>query len=282
MDRDRRRQFAEKQKSTVDLKKKKEKKRNLDRPALETHRAKSRQRGEPEEESPDEDDGGDGDDDSDDSEGMASRLDRILEGPHPTIVDVPRTEAPKGAPSGPRKSQQRQPSPRRSRADTPPEPAPGRTVPCPQPPPASKVGHRVKSLMTGPLTRGRAVASSKGGTDRRSASPGAGQAGDAELRPAPAREGPGAHHRKGWPLLPRSGRLCPLGSILSRSGGRRRRRSTSRRRGNSCVRDSSSRSRKKERRSGGQGDPCSRSCWSRIDSRSYGSSRSSSSRGASS
>ncbi|XP_021319220.1 uncharacterized protein LOC110436446 [Sorghum bicolor] len=197
VDRDRRRQSAEKQKSTVDLKKKKEKKRNLDRQALETHRAMSRQRWEPEEESPDEDDGGDGGDDSDDSEGMASRLDRILEGPHPTIVDVPRTEAPKGAPSGPRESQQRQPSPRRSRADTPPEPAPGRTVPCPQPPPASKVGHRVKSLMMGPLTRGHAVASSKGGTDRRSASLGAGQAGDAELRPAPAREGPGASTRGG-------------------------------------------------------------------------------------
>ena len=64
----------------MDLKKK-EKKNNLERQALETHRAKSRQRGKPKEESPDEDDGGDGDDDSDDSEGMASRLDQILEGP---------------------------------------------------------------------------------------------------------------------------------------------------------------------------------------------------------
>jgi hypothetical protein len=180
----------------VDLKKK-EKKKNLERQALETHRAKSRQRGEPEEESPDEDDGGDGDDDSDDSEGMASRLDRILEGPPPTGVDVPRTEVPKGTLSGSRESQQREPSPRRSRADTPPEPAPGRTVPRPQPPPASKAGHRVKSLTTGPLTRGRAASSSKGGTDRRSTSPGAGQAGDAEPRPAPAREGPGASTRGG-------------------------------------------------------------------------------------
>ena len=74
------------------------------RQVLETRRAKSRERGEPEEESPDEDDGGDGDDDSDDSEGMASHLDRILEGPPQTGVDVPRTGVPKGAPGGSRES----------------------------------------------------------------------------------------------------------------------------------------------------------------------------------
>ena len=96
VDRDKRRESAEKQKSAMDLKKKKEKKKNLERQALETRRAKSRQRGEPEEESPDEDDGGDDDDDSDDSEGMVSRLDRILEGPPRTDVDAPRTGAPKG------------------------------------------------------------------------------------------------------------------------------------------------------------------------------------------
>ena len=45
---------------------------------------------------------------------------------------------------------------------------------------------------------------------------------------------------------------------------------------------SSSRSRKYERKSGGLGDPCSRSCWSRTSSRSCGSSRSSNSRGVSS
>ena len=77
--RDKRRESAEKQKSTMDLKKKNEKKKSLERQALEIRRSKSRQRGEPEEESPDEDDGSDGDDDSDDSVGMASRLDRILE-----------------------------------------------------------------------------------------------------------------------------------------------------------------------------------------------------------
>jgi len=56
--------------------------------------------GEPEEESPNEDNGGDGDDDSDDSEGMASRLDRILEGPPQTGVDVPRTGVPRGRQAG--------------------------------------------------------------------------------------------------------------------------------------------------------------------------------------
>ena len=181
MDRDKRRESAEKLKSAKDLEKKKEKKKNLARQALETRRAKSRQRGEPEEESPDEDDGGDGDDDSDDSEGMASRLDRILKGPPQTGVDVPQAGDPKGALSGSRESQQRESSPRRSRADTPLEPAQGRTIPRPQPPPASKAGHRVKSLAMGPLTRGRAASSSKRETGRRSTSPGAGQAGPGAL-----------------------------------------------------------------------------------------------------
>jgi len=197
VNRDKRRQSAEKQKTAKDLDKKKEKKKNLDRQALEACRAKSRQRGEPEEESPNEDDGSDGDDDNDDSEGMASHLDRIVEGLPPTGVHVPRTVVPKGAPNESRESQRREPSPRRSRADTPSEPAPGRNVSRPQPPPASKAGHQVKSLTAGPLTRGRAAASSKGGTDRRSASPGAGQAGDAEPRPTPAREVLGALTRGG-------------------------------------------------------------------------------------
>jgi len=52
VDRDRRRQSAEKLKSAKDSAKKGEKKKNLDRQALEARRAKSRQRGEPEEESP--------------------------------------------------------------------------------------------------------------------------------------------------------------------------------------------------------------------------------------
>ena len=98
VDRDRRRQSAEKLKSAKDSAKKGEKKKNLDRQALEARRAKSRQRGEPEEESPSDDD--DDDEGSDDSEGMASRLDRILEGPPRGDVDVPRTETPMEGPSG--------------------------------------------------------------------------------------------------------------------------------------------------------------------------------------
>ena len=134
VDRDKRRESVEKQKSALDLKKKNEKKKNLERQALETRRAKSRQRGEPEEESPNEDDGGDGDDDSDDSEGMASRLDRILEGLPRANANAPWTGAPKEGPSRSLERQQRESSPRRSRADTPPAPAQSRSVPHPQPP----------------------------------------------------------------------------------------------------------------------------------------------------
>ena len=46
-------------------------------------------------------DGNEGDDGSDDSEGMATRLDRILEGPPQADVVVPRTGAPKGHRVGP-------------------------------------------------------------------------------------------------------------------------------------------------------------------------------------
>ena len=197
MDCDRRRESAEKSKSTKDLERKKEKKKNLVRQALETRRAKSRQRGEPEEESPDEDDGGDGDDDSDDSKGMASRLDRILEDPPQTDIAIPRADGPKAASSGPCDGQQGESPPRRSRADTPPAPTQGRAASRPRPLPTPKAGLQAKSLATGPLTHGRAAASSKGEASRRSASPGAHQAGDAEPRPAPAREGPGASTRGG-------------------------------------------------------------------------------------
>jgi len=85
----------EKQKSMKDLEKKKEKKKNLERQALKKRHAMSRQRGESKEESPDEDDGGDGDDGSDDSEGMAARLDKILEGPPQADVDAAQMGAPK-------------------------------------------------------------------------------------------------------------------------------------------------------------------------------------------
>jgi len=134
VDRDKRRESTEKQKNALDLKKKNEKKKNLERQALEMRRAKSRQRGEPKEESPNEDDGGVGDDDSDDSEGMASRLDKILEDPPRADADAPRTGAPKEGPSRSLERQQRESSPRHSRADTPPTPAQSRSVPRPQPP----------------------------------------------------------------------------------------------------------------------------------------------------
>ena len=49
MDRDKRHESAEKSKSAKDLEKKKENKKNLTRQPLETRRAKSRQREEPEE-----------------------------------------------------------------------------------------------------------------------------------------------------------------------------------------------------------------------------------------
>jgi len=192
VDRDKRRESIEKQKSALDLKKKKEKKKNLERQALETRRAKSRQRGEPEEESLDEDDGGDGDDDSDDSKGMASRLDRILEGPSRVDVDAPPTDAPKEGSSGSLERRQRESSPRCSRADTPPAPMRGLSVPRSQPPPASKAGDRAKPLATGPLTRGRVAASGKGEASRRSGSPSARLVVAAEPRPAPAREVPGS------------------------------------------------------------------------------------------
>jgi hypothetical protein len=112
VDRDARRRFAKKSKSAKDSKKKGEKKKNLDHQALEARRSKSRQRGEPEEESPSDEDGGDDDEDSDDSKGMASRLDRILEGPPRGDVDAPRTGTPK---EGPGRSHRR-------RADTPRRP----------------------------------------------------------------------------------------------------------------------------------------------------------------
>ena len=128
VDRDKRRWSTEKLKSAQDSEKKGTRKKNLDRQALEAHRAKSRQRGQPEEESPSEDDGGDDDGDSDDSEGMASRLDRILEGPSRGDVDAPRLGAPKEGPGGFH----------RTRADTPPAPAPSRAVPHHQHPPCPR------------------------------------------------------------------------------------------------------------------------------------------------
>ena len=140
VDRDKRRQSAEKLKSVKDSEMKEKKKNILDRQSLEARRAKSRQRGEPEEESPSEDDGGDGDDDSDDSEGMESCLDRILEGPPRGDVDTPRTGTPKEGPGGSH----------RPRADTPPAPTPSRAAPRPNLP-----LHQRRVARLSPRRRGR-------------------------------------------------------------------------------------------------------------------------------
>ena len=147
VDRDARRRSAEKLKSAKDSKKKGYSKKNLDRQALEARRSKSRQRGEPKEESPSDDDGDD-DEDSDDSEGMASRLDRIHEGPPRGDVDAPRMETSKG-PGG-----SYCPC-----ANTPPVPVTGQVAP--RPPPMPKTGGHARPQATGPLTRGRAAASRK-------------------------------------------------------------------------------------------------------------------------
>ena len=188
VDLERRRESAEKQKSAKDLEKKKEKKKNLERQALEKHRVKSRQKGESEEDSPDEDDGNEGDDDSDDSVGMAARLDRILEDPPRADADTSRVGASKKSSGGARDGQQKEASPRRSRAESPPVSARGQSVSPPQPPPTSGVGHWVKTMATGPLTRGRAAvaASSQREGGRGSTSPGARHVGGVEPRPAPA------------------------------------------------------------------------------------------------
>jgi len=135
VDCDRRRQSAEKLKSAKDSARKGEKKKNLDRQALDARRAKSRQRGEPEKESSSEDD--DDDEGSDDSEGMASRLERILEGPPRGDFDVPQTEAPMEGPNGSH----------RPRADTPPVPMTGPVAPRPPPAPRG-------AAMLGPRRRG--------------------------------------------------------------------------------------------------------------------------------
>jgi hypothetical protein len=170
-------------KSAKDSAKKGEKKKNLDRQALEVRRAKSRQRGEPEEESPNDDD--DDDESSDDSEGMASRLDRILEGPPRDDVDAPRTEAPEEGPSGSRRPRPDAPSALKAGQD------------APRPPLAPKESGPARSQASGPLTRGRAAASEKGDAGRRSASPGARQAGSDVPRPISALEGPSAPTRGG-------------------------------------------------------------------------------------
>jgi hypothetical protein len=128
---------------------------------------------------------------------MAARLDKILEGPLQADVDIPWTGAPKRVSGGPCGGHQRKSSPSRSRADIPPPPVLGQAVSRPQPPPAPGTGHRVKTMATGPLTRGRAAASSQGEVGRVGSGPDARRSGDVEPKPAPAHERPGVSTRGG-------------------------------------------------------------------------------------
>jgi hypothetical protein len=86
-DREVRRSYAQKQKKALDTEKKKEKKKNIARQALEQRRAKARRDGRPKEDSPDEDDEEDDDEDDEDVEGMGAHLDRLLQ--PPPRADIP-------------------------------------------------------------------------------------------------------------------------------------------------------------------------------------------------
>ena len=88
---------------------------------------------------------------------MAARLDRIFEDPPRADFDISRAGATKKSSGGARNEQQKEASPRRSRAETPPAPVRGRAASQPQAPLASGPGHRVKTLAMGALTRGRAA-----------------------------------------------------------------------------------------------------------------------------
>ena len=89
---------------------------------------------------------------------MAAHLDRILEDLPQTDIATSLAGASKEPQGEPRDGHQK------GQADTPPAHAQGRAVPPSQPLLVSGLGHRVKTLMTGPFTRGRAavVASSQG------------------------------------------------------------------------------------------------------------------------
>jgi hypothetical protein len=88
-DREKRCASIEKHRTTQDTEKKKEKRRNIKRQALEQRRAQPRREGRPKEHSSDEDD-------DDDSEGMAARLDRILQVPPQAGASPSHAEASKG------------------------------------------------------------------------------------------------------------------------------------------------------------------------------------------
>ena len=111
--------------------------------------------GESEEDSPNKDHESDDGDDGEDSEGIAAHLDRILDDLPRSDVETSRMGASKGPLGGPRDGRQKEASWHRSCADTPTAPTQGRAIPQPQPLSASGLGHRVKTMATGPLTRGR-------------------------------------------------------------------------------------------------------------------------------
>ena len=154
---EKRRASTEKHKSMQDAEKKKGKRKNLERQVLEERRAKQRCGGEPKEESPDDDDGND-DDDNDDPEGMAARLDRVLQGLPQTDVSSSRVEASKRPQNRDHDGRQKETSPHRSCIDTPPTITQGRVALLPRPPQASDLGRRVTTSATRPLTRGCAAA----------------------------------------------------------------------------------------------------------------------------
>jgi len=136
---------------------------------------------------------------------MATRLDKILEGPSRADVDTSRVGASSRPSGGSHDGQQREVPQRRSRADTPPAPAQGRAPSQPPLPPVPGAGHRAKTMTIGPLTRGHVavVASSQGDGGRRSASPGARHSRDVDPRPAPASGRPAASTRGGLKLAGR-------------------------------------------------------------------------------
>ena len=100
---EKRRASAEKHNSMQEAERKKEKKKNLERQALEERHAKARREVIPEEYSPDEDD-----DDDEDSEGMAARLDRVLQGLLQSDVSSSRAETSKGPQGGDQDGRQKE------------------------------------------------------------------------------------------------------------------------------------------------------------------------------
>lgn len=92
-DREKRRTSAEKHKTALDAEKEKEKKKNIDWQTLEQRWTLARHEGWPKEDWPDKDD--DDEDDDDDSEGMAVRLNQLVQPPPQAGTLSTHVEAPK-------------------------------------------------------------------------------------------------------------------------------------------------------------------------------------------